>query len=178
MRDAASDAGFDDDVADLLGDAAAAVDATYSVTYAVETGSVVVTQRPPDRRVETTSADGTVDVVLTVDGATHACTNPPGDEAFRCDQLGAPPATGVFDADAVAAFTDALAESADTFDLRVEQDTIVATDARCLVTEPPSARLCIAATGAILLVERPTGTLRATAYTTDVPDAAFVLPAS
>jgi hypothetical protein len=177
VRDAANDAGFDDEVADLLADAAAAVDATFSVTYAVEGGTVVVTQRPPDRRVETTSADGTVDVVVTVDGTTSACTDPPGDDdAVQCDVLGTPPPTGVFDDAAVAEFTDALVDSAATFDLAVEEDELVGTPARCLVTEPPSARLCIADTGAILLVERPAGTLRATAYTTDVADDAFVLP--
>ena len=178
MRDAAEEAGFDDDVAELLADAAAAIDATYSVTYAVEGGTVVVTQRPPDRRVETTSSDGTVDVVLTVDGSTRACTDPPGDdEDVRCDDLGRSPATGVFDADSVASFTSALVGSADTFELRVTDEPLAGTDARCLVTEPPSARLCIADTGAVLLVEREAGTLRATAYTTDVADDAFEPPA-
>ena len=176
MRDAAAEAGFADDVTDVLADAAAAVDATFSVTYAVESGTVTVTQRPPDRRVETTSDDGTVDVVVTIDGTTSACTDPPGDEPVRCDELGRAPAEGVFDADAVAELTDALA--ADTgYELAVEDREVAGVAARCVVTDPPDATLCVADTGAILLVERSVGTVRATAYTTDVPDDAFTLPA-
>jgi hypothetical protein len=159
----------------VLADAAAGIDGTFSVTYAVEEGTVTVTQRPPDRRVETTAGDGTVDVVVTVDGRTTACTDPPGDAEVRCDELGEAPPAGVFDADAVAELTDALA--ADTgFDLAVEERDVAGTSARCVVTDPPAATLCVADTGAILLVERPAGTVRATAYTTEVPEDAFDLP--
>ena len=125
--------------------------------------------------METTSDDGTVDVVVTTDGTTSACTDPPGDEPVRCDELGRAPAKGVFDADAVAELTDALATEAG-YELGVDERDVAGVAARCVVTDPPAATLCIADSGAILLVERSAGTVRATAYTTDVADDSFLLP--
>ena len=51
------------------------------------------------------------------------------------------------------------------------------TPARCVVVPDPASSLCIADSGAIVLAERPAGTVRATAHTTDIPDDAFDLPA-
>lgn len=184
VREAAAGAGLDDEVADLLADAAAGIDGTYRITYALEDRTVVVTQRPPDRRIDTTTADGGTDAVITVDGTTHACSDPPGEpETWSCEELGRPPADGAFDPADVDELVDALVTSADRFALSVDERVVAGTDARCLVatpTDPPggaSSSLCIAPTGAILLVERPAGTLRATAHESDVDDGAFVLPA-
>jgi hypothetical protein len=187
VRDAAAAAGLPDDVADLLADAASAVDATFRVSYELVDRSVVVTQRPPDRRVEVTSGDGTVDATISVGGRTHACTDPPGEDGWRCEQLGEPPPDAGFEADAVADLADALAAGADRYVFVVEEREVAGTPARCLVTslrpgvgaDPTlgdEGVLCIAATGAVLLVERPAGTLRAASYATEVDDAAFELP--
>lgn len=187
-RQAAEDAGLPDDVADLLADAAAAVDRTYRVVYDLDGRRVVVTQRPPDRRVDVMAADGTVDATISVDGRVHACTDPAGEEGWRCERLGDAPVGAGFDADAVADLVEALAVGADRYDFTVEAEEVTGTSARCLVTRlradaaaDPSlgrdGRLCIADTGALLLVERPAGIVRATEYTTEVADDAFAVPA-
>lgn len=186
-RQAAEDAGLPDGVADLLADAAAAVDRTYRVAYDVDGGRVVVTQRPPDRRVDVVAADGTVDSTISVGGRVHACTDPAGDEPWRCERLADAPAEGGFDADAVADLAHALSVGVDHYDFAVEEEQLLGTSARCLVTrlraggdaDPAlgsEGRLCIADTGALLLVERPAGIVRATQYATGVDDDAFDLP--
>lgn len=172
LRQVAEEAGLGDDVADVLADAARG-DGTYRVVYEVDGRRVTVTQRGDDRRVDTEAEDGTVDVALSVDGTTHACTKPPEGE-WRCEELGSTPPAGVFDDDAVDALADDLA-TAD--EIGVEDQEVAGTAARCITSSPPPARLCVAETGAILLVERPAGTLRATEHTAEVADDAFALPA-
>jgi hypothetical protein len=175
VRDAAEDAGLPGDVADVLAAAAAGVDGTFRVTYELEGGTVVVTQRPPDRRIETASDDGSVDVLLTAGGRAHACTDPPGPDGWTCEDLGSPPDEGVFDAADVEAFSDALAGGPGV-ELAVEARDVAGTPTRCIVSSPTPATLCVAESGAILPVERPSGTLRAAAHTTDIPADAFDLP--
>lgn len=182
MAEAAREAGLDDDVVDLLADAARA-DGTYRVAYDLEGQQLVVTQRPPDRRIDTVAEDGTVDAVVTVAGTTHACTRPANAE-WRCEELGRAPDEGVFTPDAVAELAGALASSAGDYDLSIEERTVAGAVARCLVAQPstPAAgaegTFCIADSGAVLLVERPAGTIRATEYASEVEADAFELPAS
>lgn len=188
VREAVEAAGLDDDVVDVLAAAAGVVDSTHRVTYEIDGQVVVVTQRPPDRRVDVRSADGTVDATFSVGGRAIACTDPAGDEPWRCDDLGRPAADSGFDPAAVSELASTLASSAVAYEFTVEERELVGTAARCLVTSlrpgataDPSlgdtGTLCIADTGAILLVERPAGTLRATSYSADVPDDAFEVPA-
>ena len=85
---------------DVLADAAGAVDETYRVVYELDGRVVTVTQRPPDRRVDVVNDDGSADATISVDGTAYACTDPPGDEEWRCEVLGDPTADGAFgDAD-------------------------------------------------------------------------------
>jgi hypothetical protein len=179
VRDAALEAGLDGDVADVLATAARAADATYTVTYDVDGGTVVVTQRPPDRRIEVTSADGGVDATITTGGRTVACSDPPGDPPVACEDIGQARPGGAFDEDAVAAFTAALTEDSDGFTIRSEERTVAGVAARCVVAteDADESVLCVADTGAVLLVERPAGSLRATSYSNEVGDGAIDLPA-
>lgn len=175
VRRGALDAGLPDGVADVLADAAAAVDATYRVTYELDGRTVVVTQRPPDRRVDVLFEDGSADATISVEGSAHACSKPPGED-WRCEDLGSASADGAFREADVEQLVQRLTDAAGTATYGTEEREVAGTPARCVTTSPPPAALCIAATGALLLVEGPSGTLRATAYTTDVPDDAFTLP--
>jgi hypothetical protein len=177
-REAALDAGLGEDVAEVLALAAAATDATYTATYDDGDRTLVVTQRPPDRRVDVTASDGAVDSTITAAGTVHACTDPPGDEPASCEEVGSAQPAGVFDELTITAFTEAMLDRDPTFELEDRQ--LAGTDARCLVTRDAEATstLCIAAdTGAVLLLDSPTGGLRAVGYSTDVGDGAFDLPA-
>lgn len=174
-------------MADLLADAAAGVDATYRVAYEIGTATVEVAQRPPDRRVEVTAADGTVDATFALDGTSYSCTDPPGDDPWRCATLGDPATGGAFDEAAVAELAGALADGARDYDFTVSSRRLAGTEARCLVTERrpgatgadlgDRAELCVAPSGALLLVERAQGAVRAVEYADDVDDDAFELPA-
>jgi len=191
-RRAAAEAGLDDEVADVLARAAASIDETYRVVYELEdpeggTRRVVVTQRPPDRRVDVSAADGTEDATVDVGGRTHQCTRPPGGD-WTCEELGRPRAVAGFDEAAVEELAEALAGAADDYDLAVEDREVAGAGTSCIVTrlradaagDPAlgaEGALCVAETGALLLVERPVGTLRALEYSTDVGDGAFDLPA-
>lgn len=192
-RRAAEDAELPEAVGDFLADAAASVDATYRVAYELDDGQggtrqVVVTQRPPDRRVDIAHADGTVDATISAGGETHQCTRPPDEAEWRCETLGDPPEVAGFDEAAVTQLTESLARAADDYDLEIEERTVAGTRVRCLVTrlradaaaDPElgtQGALCLAAsTGAVVLVERPVGTLRAAEYSDDVAPDAFDVP--
>jgi hypothetical protein len=189
VREAVLEAGLDEDVAEDVAEvvalAARGADGTFRVTYDAADRTVTITQRPPDRRIDSVDADGTLDSTITVAGRTHACTDPAGEEEGpRCEPLGEPPPSGVFDDAAVDELVEDLRLSTEDHDFAVEEQEVAGTDVRCLVTTPREgagqrapARLCVAGTGAILLVERPAGTLRASEHSTDVPDDAFELPA-
>lgn len=159
------------EAADVVADAARGIDATFRVIYDIDGRRVVVTQRPPDRRIDVVGVDGSEDSTITVDGRSHACTRPPGD-AWACEELGASPAVGPIDAAVIDAFVAEL-----DGDFAVEARDVAGVEARCVVTSPTPGALCVAPSGALLLVERPAGSIRATSYTTEVPDDAFALPA-
>jgi hypothetical protein len=189
VRSAAEEAGLPGEVVDVLATAAAAVDATYRVAYELEDRTVTVVQRPPDRRVDVVADDGTADATISVEGTAYACTDPPGDaDPWRCEVLGDPAAEGVFGDDDVTGLAEALAAGAEDYEFTTETREVAGTEATCVVTRLlPGADadaslghegvLCVADTGAVLLAERPSGTLRASVYGTDVADDAFELPA-
>lgn len=187
---AATEAGLPEDVAAFLADAAEGT-GTYRVVYEVadpEGGAaqrVVVTQRPPERRVDVERADGTAEVTIGTAAQTTTCARTGADEPFSCEPAGTP-VDGAFDPAVVDALRDALAEQADAYDFVVEDRTILGVAARCLVTtrragvdDPDlgaTGTLCTSPEGARLLTETPSGTLRAVEYATDVADDAFALP--
>jgi hypothetical protein len=193
-RQAAADAGLGDDVQDFLGLAASAVDATYVVTYATAgTGStpaqeVLVAQRPPDRRVDIVSADGEAQRTITVEGVTHACARPAGDD-WVCQETDTDDAAvGIFDDEAIADFTAALRVAVDDYDFTVGRRPVAGTEATCLVTRLKDGRtpterlgrvgtLCLSPEGVVLLAAEPGRQLEASSYRTAVDDDTFELPA-
>lgn len=191
VGDAAAAAGLPEDVVAFLADAAAG-GGSFRVAYEVadpdggDPQRVTITQRGTDRRVDVEQADGEAQSTIgTVEG-THVCRRPAADEPWVCERSTEAPVVGLFDAEVVAALTEALTERADSYEFVVEDRTILGVEARCLVTtlradvDDPSlgsaGTLCTSPEGAQLLTETPTGTFRAVEYTTAVPDDAFALP--
>jgi hypothetical protein len=191
-RDLAVEAGLPGDVADVLATAAGLADATYRVTYEEESGNTItVTAGPAGKRVDVTAVEAGGDEPVTrayfaLDDGAYTCRQ--GADRWFCAADEAPAAEiGRFaDAD-VSRAAGALAEAADEYDFRVDEREIAGTPATCLVTEraadaapDPSAAasgtLCISAEGVPLLVEQSGDDLRATAYSTDVPNDALELP--
>lgn len=189
VRAAARDAGLRDEVADVLALAARGTTATFQVTYPGTGGSaIVVSQDPPNRRVDVLTAGLVVESQVVRDGVAYACNLPeggqPGD-ALECDRTqGAVAAPGAFTDDAVQAFTDDLLASADEFDLTVESRTIAEVEATCLIAAPAAGTVldgseagvdtvCLSPEGAQLLVDAGGERVVADGYSTKVPDGTF-----
>jgi hypothetical protein len=192
LEGAAAEAGLPDDVADLLADAARGVDGTYRVTYelADESGGppqrLTIVQAPPNRRFDVDRADGPDTATIGTAAGTQQCERPDDDQPYTCELVAGATLSGVFSEQQVAELTDALTEAAPSYDFAVEDRTIAGVEARCLVAtrrrevEDPSlgeaATLCLSPEGAQLLVDSPSGTIRAVEYSPEVADDAFVPP--
>lgn len=189
VRRAATEAGLPDDVADVLALAATGATATFQVTYGGSDGAeVVVSQDPPNRRVDALTAGLIVQSQVVRDGVGYTCELPergqPGDP-LECDRTrGAIEAQGAFTAEALAAFTDELTRSRDDIDLTVEARTIAEVAATCLIAEPvagtplggagPSVdTICLSSEGAQLLLDSGGERVVASSYTTEVPEGTF-----
>lgn len=192
LEGAAAEAGLPDEVVAFLATAAAGVDGTYRVTYEVAdpagapTQRLTITQDPPNRRLDVDRDDGPDTTTIgTPDGALQ-CERPAEDGAWSCEQVTNASAEGVFAQDRVEALTTALTDAAGSYTFAIEERTVAAVPARCLVaTRRPevddptlgaTATLCVSPEGAQLLTEVATGTLRAIEYSTDVPADAFDRP--
>jgi hypothetical protein len=190
----AEQAGLPKDVADFFALTAKSTDATYKVSVKTtdKAGSpvqITTSQRPPDRRIDVFSADGTIDATIATGGDTFQCTQLSGQ--WQCGQLdvvNSEDDSDVLGADTVRQAAERFQRRAADYDFRIEQRTIANATATCLVTnrkpghdEDPSlgasATLCLSAEGVPLLVEVPTGSVNAVDYSTDVPEDAFDLPA-
>jgi hypothetical protein len=185
--DAASAAGLPADVAGVLALAARGATSTYQVTYAGTEGArLVVSQEPPDRRVDVIAAGEVLESRVLRDGVAYRCERGAGaDGALECERAaGALDAPGAFTEAALAEFTDRLASSLDGLELTVEERTLAGSDATCLLTQPKTGTtidlegpgpetLCLSPEGAQLLVDAGGDRLVAEAYTTDVPEGTF-----
>jgi hypothetical protein len=189
----AEQAGLPADVAAFFSLATAGTTATYRSTLETTDASskplqVTTTQRPPDTRVDVFQADGTIDSTISIDGRSYQCSMAAGQ--WQCGELGTSQSTSsqVFGPDTVQRAVDTFRQRATDYDFRVEDRQIANTAARCLVTsrkpdrtEDPSlgasATMCLSSEGAVLLVEVPSGSVTATAYSTTIPPDAFTLPA-
>jgi len=193
-RSIAEQAGLAPDVATFFSLAASGANATYRETIETTdtTGKplqVTTTHRPPDTRVDTFSADGTVDSTIVVGGRSYQCTM--AANHWDCGELGAsqPTNTQVFNPSAVQNAIDGFRQRVNDFDFRVEDRPMAGIRARCLITTRKPGReqdsslggtatLCLSPEGAVLLVEVPSGSITATAYSTTIPGDAFTLPAA
>ncbi|MEY2459051.1 MAG: hypothetical protein QOG30_881 [Acidimicrobiaceae bacterium] len=192
-RSIAEQAGLAPDVATFFSLTASGANATYRET--IETADsagkpvqVTTTQRPPDTRVDVFHADGTIDSTIAVGGRSYQCTM--AASRWDCGELGASPSSGaqVFDTKAVQNAIATFRQRVNEYDFRVEDRPMVGVTARCLVTtrkpgreQDPSlgasATLCVSPEGAVMLVDVPAGSTKATAYSTTIPSDAFTLPA-
>ncbi|MGH9243399.1 MAG: hypothetical protein ACRD29_03590 [Acidimicrobiales bacterium] len=191
VRRAAAEAGLSEEVQDFLVLAVGTADATFQVTYEIDdqTGArrVVVSQNPPDHRLDVVLPDGTVDATIRLDDDAYQCRQERSD--WQCGRVEVPtPEAAIFDAIELANRADELAAGTDDYDFAVEGRTLLGVEARCLVTTlkpghdtDPSrgdeGTLCLSPAGVVLLVDNVGTRQEATAYTTDVPDGAFDLPA-
>ena len=191
VRDALAESGLAEDVVEVLALAAAGTDGTFRVAYelvATDGGTqrVELTQRPPDRRLEITDPDGTVDATIAVGGSFHQCQR---DETWSCTEVGptAAPTGGALDPDAVEQLATSLTEDVDRYDLSVEHREVAGVEATCLVAalrpgvdaapdDGAEGTICVSPEGAVLLTERSSETLEAVDYSSDVDDDAFALP--
>lgn len=188
VRAAALDAGLSPEVADVLALAARGGSATFQVSYPGPDGtSIVVSQDPPDRRIDALEAGLIVESQVLVDGVSYRCTLPEGGRAgddLRCQRTSAAlPGTGAFTEAALSRFTDDLAASLGTVELTVETRTVAGTEASCLVASPTPVEgedadpdtICVADDGTQLLVDVGGERMVADGYSPEVPDGTFDL---
>ncbi len=186
VRDAAEAADLPADVVDVLVLAARGTGATFQVTYPGDDGtSVVISQAPPDRRVDVVVGDRIVRSQVVRGGVGYRCTPPeddPGGELACRRSQGAIDAPGAFTDAALDAFTDDLSTSRDELALTVETRRVAGVEATCLVASPGAGAdggdadaetLCLSDEGAQLLVDAGGERLEASAYTSHVPEGTF-----
>ena len=184
VRAAATDAGLPAEVAEVLALAAEGPLATFQVGYAGTEGArLVVSQAPPNRRVDVVAAGVVVESRVLRDGTAYRCQRE--DEALACERAaGGLEQPGTFTEAALADFAEQLAASRDALELTVEEREIADTPATCLVsapkagtpldgTAPSTDTLCLSAEGAQLLLDAGGERLVADSYATEVPDGTF-----
>ena len=190
VRDAAIQAGLDDAAADFLALAARGQTATYQATYPgpEDDTSIVVANRPPDRRIDVLDGDRIVEVQLVVDGEAFSCPrDTEADAILECDRTDAiVEPLGVFGPETIDSLATALAGRVDDYTFSVETSPIAGVEASCLVTNirpgreradlADSGTLCVSPQGALLRVAQGEELLEATDYTTDIPASTFVRP--
>jgi hypothetical protein len=189
VREAATDAGLDADVAEVLALAARGATATFQVSYPGTDGtSLVVSQDPPNRRVDVLQEGLLVQSQVVRDGVAYRCQLPPrgrpGDDLDCTRTSGAVESPGAFSQEALTTFTEELAASRDALELTVEERTIAGTRARCLVTAPKAGTpldpegpgvdtICLSDEGAQLLVDRGGERVVADDHSSTVPSGIF-----
>ena len=175
IREVAEEAELPGDVIDVLELAARGVDGTFQVTYAgAEGASIVISQAPPDRRLDVVVGERVVESRVFRDGVGYRCTPPPDDPIGSLDcersESGLDP-PGAFTQEAIEAFAEDLGQAADDLELKVEARTIAEADASCLVAGDET--ICLSDEGAQLLVDVGSDHLTASSYTTEVPRGTF-----
>ncbi len=106
VRRAAAEAGLADEVGDVLALAASGATATFQVTYGGSDGAeIMVSQEPPNRRVDALKAGLIVQSQIVRDDVGYACevpeTGQAGDPLDCTRTRGAIPAHGTFTEDAL-----------------------------------------------------------------------------
>lgn len=204
-RELADEAGLGPEVREFLATAAAVSGTTYRVTYATEDvrrGDLVVTQLPPDRRIDISVDEGgervTRSIFATEEGTFTCRRGSSGESAvggtdeeiWFCATTSTEPAVpGAFAEGSLTATVDDLRSAAIDYELRVEDRELLGVAATCLLTvlkpgresDPtlgPSGTLCVSDDGVPLLVDRPAGRLEATDLSRDVDPSLLELPAA
>jgi hypothetical protein len=196
IREAGVAAGLDEEVIEVLELAAIGATSTFRLTFRGDGGStIVVSQAPPDRRVDIVIGKEVVESRVLRDGVGYACTIPTTDTSapsqrrppaeLTCErQAGDVRTEGVFSTEALEDFTANLAASKDDVDVTVETRKLAGTQATCLVsapkagtpltgTEPGAETICLSSEGAQLLVDAGGQKVTATEYDSRVPKGAF-----
>jgi hypothetical protein len=184
---AARAAGLPEAVADLVGDAAGAVGRSFTVTYDTgDGGRATLVQEPPRRRFDVLLPGGTTRSTLVNERGSFACEQ--RSSAWTClPSSEPPPDVSPFAATDLERTIGSLSAARASFDVRVERRPVAGLSARCLVTErKPGAAgdpalgergvLCVAPSGAVVLLDQPGQSLTATAYRDGADDRAFTLP--
>lgn len=189
VRGAALDAGLSEAVADALALAARADSATYQVEYpGTEGARIIVSQSPPDRRVDVVQGDIVIESRVLRDGVAYRCVagdDPKDGSALTCTRAaGALDAPGTFTLQALEDFAAAIAAVKETVTVSVQRRNLAGVSATCIVstakagtpldgTDPGTSELCLSAEGAQLLVDQGQDRLVADEYRTEVPDGTF-----
>lgn len=187
VRDAAREAGLPGDVVDVIVQAAQGTTATFQITYEGTGGaSVVVSQAPPNRRVDIVAGEAVVESRVFRGGIGYRCLPPSSEPTapLECQRSeGDLQAPGAFTDEALDLFSRDLARSMDDLDLSVERRELAGVTATCLVavpkagptdgTGPGAETLCLSAEGGPLLVDTAGERVVARAYTTEVPAGTF-----
>lgn len=187
VREAATESGLPADVVEVMVLAARGTTATFQVTYTGDDGAdLLVSQEPPDRRVDVLSGDRVVESRVVRDGTGYECRPPQGDPegALRCRRTeGALGAPGAFTDEALDEFAAQLGSSQADLDLTVDEQEVAGVTATCLTAAPRAGptdgtgsgveTLCLSAEGAPLLVDVSGERVVASAYSTDVPGGTF-----
>lgn len=190
VRAAAIDAGLDGDVADFLALASRGATATYQATYPgpAPDSSIVVANRPPDRRIDIVVGDVVTEVRIVLDGEAFRCgRNADAQRIEACERTDAfIEAPGLFDDAALDRLTGSLVARSEDFTFRIETMPTAGVEATCLVTEIRAGRgrpdlgdrgtICVSDEGALLRVDQADESLEATDYATKIPDNTFVRP--
>lgn len=189
-RSAAEKAGLPHDVADFLAQLGSSVTATYQVTYPASdgTGSVVISQEPPNRRVDVTDGRDLVESHITRDGTSYRCAPAGKQEALACERTGSgDDIGGVFTPEALASTSRQLSEAAGDYDLAIERRTVAKATATCLVATSKPGRpaavdglegtICLSEEGVVLAITRGGEQVEASGYVLEVPTGTFELPA-
>lgn len=186
-RATAKEAGLPDDVAAVIADAAGATGRTFTVTYDTgDGGRAMLTQAPPRRRFDLARPGGPTRATLVNEAGSFACEQ--REDGWTClPSRQPPPEVGPFAATDLERTIGSLSVARITYDLRVEPRRIAGVDARCLVTErKPSAAgdpalgergtLCVAPSGAALVIDQSGQRLTAVEYRDGADAGAFTLP--
>ncbi|MFP5321952.1 MAG: hypothetical protein ACLGIC_08905 [Acidimicrobiia bacterium] len=185
-RQAALDAGLDEDVADFLGLLGRGDTATYAVRFPgpADGTELVVRRRPPDRRVDLEADGELVEVRQVVDGEAFTCTPGEDGDGWSCERTDAlVEGPGVFTAGALERLSERLAEGRADYDFVLERRDVAGVEASCLTTRLRDGQaspelgeegtICASREGVVLLVDQGSDRIEALDYTTDVDADAF-----
>lgn len=188
VRIAATEAGLSEAVADALALAARADDATFQVEYPGTDGArVVVSQSPPNRRVDVVQGDVVISSRVLRGDTAYACETKEGAKpgTLTCTRAaGALDAPGTFTIEALKDFADAVAASKDRLEVHVQERQVAGIQATCIVatpkegteldgSDPGTSELCLSPEGAQLLRDQGQERVVADEYRTEVPKGTF-----